>query len=201
MLQIEHCKYILNSCPIYGRVERWDETRRSPFMEGSWLSRMLADHAWRTITGADKIKWMRWVWRNGGMKFMVGDNWRNSEKNLPRLHFIPYETHVEWPRRELGTTALGGERLIVCATEPPMLRHYLPAISMVTQVGNINFWTLTLVILVLSFSVNFWKNEIVCDSSLFMLKAHYCYRSTSSSWILIWVNYLRFIWNFLLALH
>ena len=44
------------------------------------------------------------------MKFVVGENGRNPEKNLPRPHFIHHETHMEWPRRELGTPAVGGER-------------------------------------------------------------------------------------------
>ena len=65
------------------------------------------------------MKWMRWVWGNGGMKFEVGENGRNGEKNLPRPRFIHRETHMVWPRRELGTTVVGGERLTACATRPP----------------------------------------------------------------------------------
>ena len=60
-------------------------------------------------------KWMRRVWRNGGMKFVVGEN----AKNLPRPRFVHHETHMEGPRRELGTPAVGGERLTACATRPP----------------------------------------------------------------------------------
>ena len=41
------------------------------------------------------------------------------EKNLPRSRFVHYETHMEGPRRELGTPAVGGERLTACATRPP----------------------------------------------------------------------------------
>ena len=40
-------------------------------------------------------------------------------KNLPRPRFIHHETHMEGPRRELGTLAVGGERLTACATRPP----------------------------------------------------------------------------------
>ena len=38
--------------------------------------------------GCNETKWMRWVWRNGGMKFVVGDNGRNPEKNLPWPRFV-----------------------------------------------------------------------------------------------------------------
>ena len=59
------------------------------------------------------------MWRNGGMKFVVGENGRNPVKNLPRPRFVHPETHMEGPRRELGTPAVGGERLTACATRPP----------------------------------------------------------------------------------
>ena len=54
------------------------------------------------------------------MKFVVGENGRNPEKNLPRPRLIHHETHMEGPRRELGTPAVGGERLTACATRPPV---------------------------------------------------------------------------------
>ena len=59
------------------------------------------------------------------MKFVVGENGRNPVKTLPRLRFVHYETHMEGPRRELGTPAVGGERLTACATRraPNRLRH------------------------------------------------------------------------------
>ena len=63
----------------------------------------------------NETKWMRWVWRNGGMKFVVGEHRRNPEKNLPRPRFVHQETHMDWPRRELGTPAVGGAN----ATRPP----------------------------------------------------------------------------------
>ena len=53
------------------------------------------------------------------MKFVVGENGRNLEKNLPRPRFVHLETHMVEPRRELGTPAVGGERLTACATRPP----------------------------------------------------------------------------------
>ena len=61
--------------------------------------------------GLNETKCIRWVWRNGGMKFVIGENGRNPVKNLPRPRFVHHETHMEGPRRELGTPAVGGERL------------------------------------------------------------------------------------------
>ena len=69
--------------------------------------------------GWNETKWMRWAWRNGGMKFVVGETGRNPVKNLPWPRFVHHETHMEWSRRELGTPAVGGERLTACATRPP----------------------------------------------------------------------------------
>ena len=43
------------------------------------------------------------------MKFVVGENGRNPEKNLPRPRFVHHETHMEGPKRELGTPS-GGRR-------------------------------------------------------------------------------------------
>ena len=45
------------------------------------------------------------------MKLVVGENGRNPVKNVPRPRFVHHETHIEGPRRELGTPAVGGERL------------------------------------------------------------------------------------------
>ena len=52
---------------------------------------------------------------------MLGENGRNPVKNLPRPSFVHHETHMEGPRRELGTPAVGGERLTACATRPPLV--------------------------------------------------------------------------------
>ena len=40
------------------------------------------------------------------MRFLVGKNGRNSEKNLPRVRFVHQETRREWPRRELVIPAV-----------------------------------------------------------------------------------------------
>ena len=53
------------------------------------------------------------------MKFVVRENRRNPVKKLPRPHFVHHETHMEGPRRKLGTPAVGGEHLTACATRPP----------------------------------------------------------------------------------
>ena len=45
------------------------------------------------------------------MKFVSGKKGSNPEKNLPRLHFVHHEIHMEGPRRELWTPAVGGELL------------------------------------------------------------------------------------------
>ena len=55
------------------------------------------------------------------MKFLVGENGRNPEKNLPRPRVVHHETHKEEPRREFGAPAVGGERLTACATRPQKL--------------------------------------------------------------------------------
>ena len=120
-----YIKNILNSCPTQGRVEGWDAMKpldyRSVSSKGAGRPRLTLHHkGWWNET-----KWMRWVWRNGGMKFMVGENGSNPEKNLPRPRFVHHETHMEWPRRELGTPAVGGERLTACATRPPLYIHIL----------------------------------------------------------------------------
>ena len=46
-------------------------------------------------------------------------------ENLPRPRFVHHKTHMEGPRPELGTPAVGGERLTACATRPPLRTFYL----------------------------------------------------------------------------
>ena len=100
-----------------GRGMRCDEAPyyRPGSSKGAGRPRLTHHHK----GGWNGTKWMRWGWRNGGMKFVVGENGRNPAKNLPRLRFVHHETHMEWPRRELGNPAVGGERLTACATRPP----------------------------------------------------------------------------------
>ena len=70
--------------------------------------------------GWNETKWMRWVekWWNE----ICGRGKReNPMKNLLRLRFVHHETHMEGPRSELGTPAVGGERLTACTTRPPKM--------------------------------------------------------------------------------
>ena len=55
------------------------------------------------------------------MKFVVGEHGRNPKKNLPRPRFVHHETHMESPRRELGTPAVEGERLTFCTMKSPII--------------------------------------------------------------------------------
>ena len=50
----------------------------------------------------EKLEWNLWQRRTG-----------KTPKNLPRPRFIHHETHMEWQRREVGTPAVGDERLTV----------------------------------------------------------------------------------------
>ena len=82
-----------------------------------------ANYAYCTITGTDEINWNE-------MNDMSVEKWWNDicgrgkrekpEKTLPRPRFVHHETHIEWPRRELGTPAVRGKRLTACATRPPI---------------------------------------------------------------------------------
>ena len=49
----------------------------------------------------NETKWVRGVYRNGGMKFVAQENVRNPEKNLLRLLFIHHKIYMEWLRLEL----------------------------------------------------------------------------------------------------
>ena len=87
----------LNSCLTQGRVE--------PQIEGlvnsKDASRPRLTHHHRDEW--NETKWMRWMWRNGGMKFVAEENGRNPEKNLPRLRFVRHET--SWRNRYTNSGA------------------------------------------------------------------------------------------------
>ena len=106
MLTIIYCSFFLLKYQLVSKhkVGSRDEVLWSPYIIGPWVARVPADHACRTIKMADEMK--RNGWDECGemveMKFVVGENWRNPEKNLPRPRFVHHETHMEWPRRELG---------------------------------------------------------------------------------------------------
>ena len=51
---------------------------------------------------------------------ICGRGKREKPREKPtQIPFRPPETRMEGPRRELGTPAVGGERLTACATRPP----------------------------------------------------------------------------------
>ena len=91
--------------------------RWSSFIERLWIAKMPADHAWRTITEVkwNETKWMRWVWINGGMNFMTGENRRNPEKT--------YLTPFRPPRNPHGVTLMRTRDLSVGRRASNSLRH------------------------------------------------------------------------------
>ena len=131
---------IRNSCPTQGRVEGWDAMK--PHIIGRRVARVPADHAWRTITSADEMK--RNGWDECGMKSVIGENRRNPEKNLPRPRFVHHETHMEWPRRELGTPAVGGESLTACATRPRFTNNSVWKFQITSKLSPIVPWQILL---------------------------------------------------------
>ena len=97
----------------------------------------------------NETKWMRWGWRKGGMKFVVGENGRNPVNNLPRPRFVHHETHMEGPRREPGTPAVEGERLTASATRPPIIHitYYIWGRKVIGISGSL-IWSKTLMELI-----------------------------------------------------
>ena len=87
-----------------GRGMRCDEALyyRSVSSKGAGRPRLTHHHKGRW----NETKCMRWVWRNGGMKFVVRGKREKPEKNLPRPRFVHHETHRDGPRHELGTPAV-----------------------------------------------------------------------------------------------
>ena len=123
---ISYLIHKISSTRVQHKVGSRDEMRWSPYIVGQWIARVPADHACRTTQG--RMKW------NEMDEMSVEKLWneicgrgkgRNPEKNLPRARFVHHETHMEWPRRELGTPVVGGERLTACATGPPLFNSYL----------------------------------------------------------------------------
>ena len=87
---ISHTVNRPNSFFATTRVRYWagsrDDMGWNPYIRGLWLARMPADHTWRTITGANEMKWNETNDMNveiGGMKFVAGENGRDPEENLP----------------------------------------------------------------------------------------------------------------------
>ena len=108
--QVNVFKKILNSCPTQGRVEGWDAMKplqyRSVSSKGAGRPRLKHHHK----GGWNETKWMRWGWRNGEVKLVVGENERNPVKNLPTPRFVHHETHMEGPRRVNVLNLIGNSR-------------------------------------------------------------------------------------------
>ena len=51
--------------------------------------------------------------------------------------FRPPRNHMEGPRCELGTPAVGGERLTACATRPPQVIGYGPILEFILKWAHI----------------------------------------------------------------
>ena len=96
---------ILNWCLMQGWVAMKPLYRRSVNSKDVSQPHMMHHHRGKW----NETKWTRWLWRNGGIKFVAGENEGNPKKNLPRLCFVHHETHMEWLRHELRTPAVGGE--------------------------------------------------------------------------------------------
>ena len=89
------------TCPVYATlfvkkypqlVDGLDAMKplyyRSVSSKGAGRPRLTHHHK----GGWNETKLMRWVWRNGGMKFIAGEKQRNAAKNLPIIRIIHHET-------------------------------------------------------------------------------------------------------------
>ena len=63
------------------------------------------------------------------MKFVVGVNGRNPEKNQPRLRFVHHETQgVTEVRTRDPSLAVGSERVTACSTESSQYMYFIVVI-------------------------------------------------------------------------
>ena len=89
----------------------------------------------------NETKWMRWVWRNDGIKFVEG-----------KPHFVHHETHMACPRRELGTPAAGGNKIVAMTYAPTHVYMYCLGAHTVHPVA-MKLWE----VVVNMSAVFFWK--------------------------------------------
>ena len=116
-----------------GRGMRCDEAPiyyRSVSSKGAGRPRLTHHHK----GGWNETKCMRWVWRNGGMKFVVGENVRNPVKNLPRP--LSSTTKPTWSDRDANS---GPQRWEASALPlAPQGRHPLYIISLIWRQYKLN---------------------------------------------------------------
>ena len=95
----------MSSTRVRHRTGSRDEMRWSPFIQGLWTARMPAHHVWRTITGADEMKRNEWdeCGEMAEWNLKQGKMGETPRKTYPDSVSPNRETHIEWPRRELGT--------------------------------------------------------------------------------------------------
>ena len=76
---------IISSTRVRHSAGSMDEVWWSSFIEGLWIARMPADHAWRTIAGADEMKW------NEMNEMSVEKEWNEiySRRKLTQAPFRP----------------------------------------------------------------------------------------------------------------
>ena len=99
---------ILNSCTTFGWVVGSDAIK--PLYSKDAGRPLLLQHHRERWNEMKRNKWDECE-EMGGMKFVIGQNGGNPEKNLPRSYFVHHENHMEWPRRDLGAPAVGDECL------------------------------------------------------------------------------------------
>ena len=106
---------------VQHKVGSRDEMRWSSNILGPWVARVPADYAWRTITRADEMKRNGWDECGEMVEWNLwqGKTGETPWKTYPDPRSVHHETHMEGPRRELGTPAVGGESLTACATRHP----------------------------------------------------------------------------------
>ena len=86
-------KIMISSTRVRHRTGKRDEMWWSPYIKGQWIARVPANQGCRTLTGADEMKWMRWVWRNGGLKFVAEE----IPRKITQISF--------WPLRDVNSGA------------------------------------------------------------------------------------------------
>ena len=106
---------------LVGRVEGCNATK--PLYWRVCADRPRLKHHHRDVWNEMKRKEWYEIWAM--VEWNLWQEKMKKKRTLPRLRFVQHETHVNWPRRELGTPEVGGERLTSCATKAPAEAIYL----------------------------------------------------------------------------